>query len=327
MLKQQHKQHNVNNATNNNPIDMIKDLKKLNERNMSLVHNTVEQNCKHLDTLKQHQRAAQQQQVPNTAAKACIYANCSNLAGSAQELSKSVEKSALQCKNIASIAVVGTNSNSTKTCPMNTNKLSNGNNEAVVMNMVNKSEADQSRSMSTIENKSANKQACQYANDAKSESYQYRYNTLDQQQPESFGQNQRNRYEYWSQQNNKAKNLNACQRNYEAAQKFLASQQQQHQQQMSTNVEQTSSLRRCTRSKSQPAFNKAPSEQQQEQNPEHNQHHPHKNVCSIINNNSSFGANVATAGPFTQHSMFDFKTKDDSLIIAKSKFFFLTKQN
>lgn len=322
MVKQQHKQHN---APTNNPIDMIKDLKKLNDRNMSLVHNTVEQNCKHLDTLKQHQRAAQQQQVPNTAAKACIYANCSNLAGSAQELSKSVEKSALQCKNIASIAVVGNNSsNSGKTCPMNNSNNKPSNNEAVLMNMVHKSEAEQGRSLSTIEKKSAIKQACQYTNDTKSESYQHRYNTLDQQQPEGFGQNQRNRYEYWSQQNNKAKNLNACQRNYEAAQKFLASQQQQqHHQQM----EQTSSLRRCTRSKSQPAFNKAPLEQQQEQNPELNQHHPHKNVCSIINNNSSFGANVAAAGPFTQHSMFDFKTKDDSLIIAKSKLFDQTKSN
>lgn len=322
MLKQQQKQHN---APNNNPIDMIKDLKKLNDCNMSLIHNTVEQNCKHLDTLKQHQRAAQQQQVPNTVAKACIYANCSTLAGSAQELSKSVEKSAIQCKNIASIAVVGSNS-SAKTCSMNSNnKPSNGNNEAALMNMLNKSGTDQGRSMSTIEKKSANnKQACQYTNDTKSESYQHRYNTLDQQQPEGFGQNQRNRYEYWSQHNNKAKNLNACQRNYEAAQKFLASQQQQQDQQQ---MEQTSSLRRCTRSKSQPAFNKAPIEQQQEQNPELNQHYPHKNVCSIINNNSSFGANIAAAGPFTQHSMFDFKTKDDSLIITKSNFFYQTKLN
>ena len=135
---------------------MIKDLKKLNDTNISLVHNTMEDSTIQLDTLKQLKNRT----LPHGAKPSCIYqtnASSSNLASTAKELSKSVERITDQCKNIASISVV----NTTKTCPRN--------NEAILMSMMKASDhsvGDYGRSLST--NESSTKK-CNYHETEKSD--------------------------------------------------------------------------------------------------------------------------------------------------------------
>lgn len=270
------------NVTTTQQAEIIKDFQKQNNKNISLIQNTVKQNSKNYEAIE-----ALRSSRANTSTCNNRHGNFStfNVMG-AQPTNNHHQESTLvkedlvqnklnQCKNVSNIAVCNIN-------PERKQKSKLNNNECMLMNIIknNKDYENLNGKSDNTRSLSDRRGGPKIAHTEKSESY-HRFNTFEQDiNPSAI--RTRNKLEFWSPTNIKSNNY----RNYEEA------------------SDNSSLLRRCTRSKSQPAFNK---EQTNEPND------VQKNVCPIIQN-STF------APGFNQNSMFDFKTKNEAL--SRSKLFF-----
>ena len=280
LLIQMNHKPNHQSRYNNGQAELIKDFKKQNDKNISLIQNTVKQNTKNYETVEALRTSRSSSNNKGTF-------STFNLMGAQpthhhQHTSK--EDKLHQCKNVSNIAVCNINPE-----PKLKSKLNN--NECMLMNIM-KSNKDYETLNGKLENTrslSDRRGPPKVASTEKSESY-HRFNTFDQ---EINPIRTRNKLEFWSPTNIKTNNY----RNYEETTPAVS-------------LNDSSSLvRRCTRSKSQPAFNK-------DQITEAIQIQP-KNVCPIIQNGSFNNAG------FNQNSMFEFKTKNEP--ISRSKLISLVK--